>query len=81
VTNDLNSPAWKRVRLVILERDRFVCRLELPGCTGRATEVDHVVPRKFGGTEALSNLRAACRSCNRRRGDGTSAPRAIVSAW
>lgn len=30
--------------------------------------IDHVVPLSRGGTDALSNLRAACLSCNTQRG-------------
>lgn len=31
-----------------------------------ALEVDHIVPRAFGGSSAASNLRLLCRSCNQR---------------
>lgn len=58
----------QKVRLAVLERDGYECRLRLPGCLGRATEVDHIVPRAAGGPVFdLDNLRAACRSCNTRR--------------
>src|SRR6266542_3535942 len=35
-------PAWKRLRERIL-RERPRCEIRLPGCTGRATSVDHIV--------------------------------------
>jgi hypothetical protein len=35
--------------------------------------VDHILPRAQGGTEVLSNLALACRSCNERKQDATEA--------
>lgn len=65
----LRSPAWRRVRLTVLERDGYLCQLRLPGCTVTATTVDHLVSRARGGA-ALdpNNLRAACTPCNSRKG-------------
>ncbi len=59
------SVAWRRVRLVVLERDGWRCRIRGARCLGKATEVDHVVPLVHGG-DALdpSNLRASCKPCN-----------------
>jgi 5-methylcytosine-specific restriction endonuclease McrA len=54
---------WKRLRASILDRDGGVCQIRLPGCTGLATEVDHIRP---GDDHSESNLRAACQSCNQR---------------
>lgn len=34
----------------------------------RRATVDHVVPRSYGGTNAITNLVAACRECNQQRG-------------
>lgn len=36
--------------------------------------VDHILPRLLGGTDELSNLALACRSCNERKQDATTAP-------
>jgi HNH endonuclease len=52
--------AWKRLSAAVLNRDNYVCRY----CGGRATTADHVVPKSKGGSDAMSNLVAACRSCN-----------------
>jgi hypothetical protein len=41
--------AWKRVRLEVLERDHWLCRIQAEGCLVRATEVDHIVPWRVGG--------------------------------
>ena len=57
--------AWERVRLIVLRRDRYRCRIGGPGCTGRATSVDHIVPLALGGARLdPANLRAACGHCN-----------------
>lgn len=51
----------------VLARDGFRCVY----CRrARATTVDHVVPRSRGGAHKdWTNLRAACRTCNHRKGD------------
>jgi 5-methylcytosine-specific restriction endonuclease McrA len=58
---------WRQLRKLILARDGYVCRIAGPKCTGIATEVDHVVALADGGTDDVSNLRAACLPCNRGR--------------
>ncbi len=54
----------KRARYETLRRDGYACRY----CGAKAPDViltvDHVVPVALGGTDALSNLAAACGSCN-----------------
>jgi len=51
----------------ILRRDGYVCQVRLPGCTVRATAVDHIYPRAWGGRAVPENLRAACSNCNNGR--------------
>src|SRR5664280_1276336 len=62
---------WRRVRLTILERDGYLCRIKGPKCTVIATQVDHIVPVKPDGSGGAwfepANLRAACFACNRDR--------------
>lgn len=56
---------WQRVRLKVLRRDGYRCRIQGPRCEGDATDVDHIVPVDAGGPRLeLMNLRAACRPCN-----------------
>ena len=65
----LNSPAWRRIRRAVLDRDMGLCQIKGPTCTRYATEVDHIVARVDGGSVfAWANLRAACRACNARAG-------------
>lgn len=61
--------AWKQVRLTILARDNWTCRIRLPGCQVHANEVDHIIPLAQGGARLdPRNLRAACQPCNAKRG-------------
>mgnify|MGYP000882923490 CR=1 FL=1 len=53
--------AWYRLRSTIM-RHRPLC-----SCGALATEIDHVVPLRAGGTHDLANLRAMCRSCHARK--------------
>lgn len=54
----------RRARLIVLERDGYVCHW----CGAHATEADHLIPRCKGGTSDPSNMVAACRRCNASRG-------------
>jgi 5-methylcytosine-specific restriction enzyme A len=56
---------WRKVRLWVLARDGHRCQLQRKGCTGTATQVDHIIPLIEGGDRlAPSNLRASCTHCN-----------------
>jgi hypothetical protein len=54
-----NRWEWSRLRERILARDKRRCRY----CNVRATEIDHVVPIRDGGTDHPNNLVASCWSC------------------
>ena len=62
---------WKQLRLQVLRRDHYVCRV-VPGCVRRATVADHVNPVYPGMSDAEfhdpANLRAACGPHNLWRG-------------
>jgi 5-methylcytosine-specific restriction endonuclease McrA len=58
---------WQRVRLVVFQRDGFACQLRYPGCLGKATEVDHIIQPRDGGTADPANLRAVCKRCHATR--------------
>lgn len=60
--------SWRQTRTLILRRDGYRCQVNSDRCTGAATEVDHILPKARGGDDSPSNLRAACRACNRSRG-------------
>jgi 5-methylcytosine-specific restriction endonuclease McrA len=63
-----------RVRLTkreILRRDSYTC--QYCGKHSARLTVDHVMPRRLGGTQWWDNLVAACSSCNHRKGGRTLA--------
>lgn len=77
-----SSPAWRALRTAALRRDGYRCTT--PGCGATAKtarlSVDHIVSRRSGGPDALSNLVTRCGSCDamvkedasgRRRAGGT----------
>jgi 5-methylcytosine-specific restriction protein A len=50
-----------------LRRDGIRCRIGGPSCLLSASEVDHIIPRIAGGTDAIGNLRSVCKPCHKRR--------------
>ena len=61
---DLKTHRWTQTRKTILQRDGYECQIQGPKCVGRANEVDHIIPKAWGGDENYDNLRAACKPCN-----------------
>jgi 5-methylcytosine-specific restriction protein A len=56
---------WQSLRRAVLARDNHECQLKGPRCTGRATQVDHVIPIADGGSWwSMGNLVASCARCN-----------------
>jgi len=78
---------WQRVRKIVLARDRHECQIRGPHCRIVADAVDHVIEMSRGGARLdLSNLQAACVSCNtwKRNVNNGRAPSPIVrprSGW
>lgn len=78
VAGYLSARPWRRLRLVILERDGGICGIcGLPG----ADTVDHVRPRSQGGSNHPGNLRAAHAQCNYGRRDRVAGPPITTRAW
>lgn len=59
---------WRKLREIVLQREDHRCQIRGPGCTGTASHVDHIVPVARGGTDEAGNCRAACATCNEKRG-------------
>lgn len=64
---------WRRFRARILARDAYLCKVNLPGCSGaaplRGGHVDHIIPLAQGGAKYdPANVRASCQHCNLMRG-------------
>ena len=60
-----DSEDWRWLRLRVLNRDQSVCYY----CHGEAHQVDHVRPRRYGGTDSTKNLVACCATCNKTAGN------------
>lgn len=57
--------AWRKLRLVVLERDSGLCQVCLAnGVHKSADAVDHIKNKARGGTDDLDNLRAICNDCH-----------------
>jgi 5-methylcytosine-specific restriction protein A len=68
-TRGYNSE-WNRVRLTILDRDRWSCTYCGKHLEGADATVDHIVALANGGDRTdPSNLTSSCRSCNSRKKD------------
>ncbi|KGG19285.1 HNH endonuclease [Prochlorococcus marinus] len=57
-----------KLRYQILERDNFTCKCGAKSPQVRL-EVDHIIPRSKGGSNAPSNLRTLCAECNSGKSD------------
>lgn len=60
--------AWQRLRMAILDRDHHMCKCVECKRIGRvrpAHEVDHIIAKAKGGTDAPGNLQAINRDCHR----------------
>lgn len=60
------------VRYEVLKRAQFRCDLCGVPASERALEIDHIKPRKHGGTDELENLQALCWKCNSGKGANDS---------
>lgn len=55
-----SSYQWRKLRLTILERDKFTC--QSCGVITTVLEVDHIIPNSDNNDPA--NLQAICRPCH-----------------
>jgi len=70
IKNFIRHQIPEKVRKEIFEKCNYQCELKLDGeCTGKATEIDHIVPIKKGGGDDPYNLQGSCMHCNRVKSD------------
>lgn len=56
---------WEVLRKRVLERDHYLCMPCLKeGKVHEANQVDHIIPKADGGTDAMSNLQAINKRCH-----------------
>lgn len=67
-------PPSKRL-LKVGERDGWICHLCEKPVEVKQASVDHLLPRSWGGSNAMRNLKLAHKSCNGERGN------ALLSAY
>jgi len=64
---------WKKdvkySRSNVLLRDKFTCQLCGKSPSIKELTLDHVKPRSLGGITSWTNIVAACRGCNSRKGN------------
>lgn len=59
--------AWKGARLAVLMEEPWCRACAKHGRPELAREVDHIVPRHLGGTDARENLQPLCTACHERK--------------
>lgn len=60
--------SWDKLREQILKRDRYLCQECLRNDRYvPANQVDHILPKAQGGTDAPSNLQTLCGACHRQK--------------
>jgi 5-methylcytosine-specific restriction protein A len=64
LTSDGSTSTWRRLREIVIRRDQNTCQM----CGQQGFHVDHIVPRRLGGTDELSNLQLLCVQCNLSKG-------------
>lgn len=67
----------KATRDGVLKRDKNTCGY----CGGRATTIDHILPKSRGGEDTWLNLISACGSCNGFKRDRTPEEAGMSLLW
>ena len=57
---------YSDLRQQVLERDNFTCRR--CRCTYNNLDTQHIIPRRYGGSDSLDNIMSYCRQCQEKWG-------------
>lgn len=63
-------PRVKLNKREIFRRDNYTC--QYCGTRGGHLTIDHVIPRRMGGSQSWQNLVTACAACNHQKGGRTA---------
>jgi 5-methylcytosine-specific restriction endonuclease McrA len=58
-------------RILVLIRDQYKCQYCGATFPLRGLNLDHVIPRRYGGSSSWDNVVCCCLSCNRKKGGRT----------
>ncbi len=59
---------WEKLRELVLRRDKHLCQAcRREGLAVLGSDVDHIVAKEHGGTDALTNLECLCKPCHRHK--------------
>lgn len=59
---------WRKLREQILKRDDYLCvQCSAHGRVSSATDVDHIINKAKGGTDAVDNLQSLCSACHKEK--------------
>ena len=61
-----STKGWRRIRERILIRDGYCC--QRCGETEGKLHIDHIVPKRLGGSDLEENLQVLCQNCNLQKG-------------
>ena len=61
----LNSRRYRVHKQRVFDRDGRICRY--CGSDEEPLHIDHIIPRKVGGTHDLDNLQVLCKACTLRK--------------
>lgn len=63
---------YLKYRMLVFDRDSFRCQycgLSVKNDENLVLEIDHIIPKSKGGSNAVDNLITSCSNCNRGKGD------------